>query len=422
MALHFSREELAERRANTIALMQKRGLDGLLIFRQESMYYLTGYDTFGYVFFQCLYLGADGRLMLLTRAPDLLQAQHTSVIDDIRIWVDGPEAQPAVELHEILRGFGCAGRRLGVEYEAYGLTGRNALRLNAALDGVCKLEDASDLVSRLRVVKSAAELAYVRKAAELADLALDEAHRLAGPDAFEGDIIAAMQGAVFRGGGDDPANEYIIGSGPDALLCRYFSGRRRLDSRDQLTLEFAGAYRHYHACLMRTIPIGEPLPGQREMHKVSVEALDACKEALRPGRAIGEVFDAYARVYDRPPRPPAQRHRIQPRHDLRAELDGLADVLPRQPGAGGAGHGLLHPHHPVRRRARRRHDQRPHRAGHRPRLRSAVAAFDGAGGEVGRIRRAPAPRPARCGASGRGKAPGRTGRSPASPRGRRGPR
>jgi Xaa-Pro dipeptidase len=298
MALHFTREELADRRKRAVELMQKRGLDGLLMFRQESMYYLTGYDTFGYVFFQCLYLGADGRLMLLTRAPDLLQAKHTSVIEDIRIWVDGPEAQPAVQLKDFLRGFGCGGKKLGVEYEAYGLTGRNALRLNNALDGFCKLDDASDLVSRLRVVKSPAELVYVRKAAELADLALDEAHRLAGPGAFEGDIIAAMQGAVFRGGGDDPANEYIIGSGTDALLCRYFTGRRTLDARDQLTLEFAGAYRHYHACLMRTIPIGEPLPGQREMHKVSVDALEACKVALRPGRPIGEVFEAYARVCD----------------------------------------------------------------------------------------------------------------------------
>jgi Xaa-Pro dipeptidase len=298
MALHFTTEELADRRKRTVELVQTRGLDGLLMFRQESMFYLTGYDTFGYVFFQCLYLGADGRLMLLTRAPDLLQAKHTSVIEDIRIWVDGPEAQPAVQLKDHLRSFGCGGKKLGVEYEAYGLTGRNALRLNNALDGFCKLDDASDLVSRLRVAKSAAEIAYVRKAAELADLALDEAHRLAGPGAFEGDIIAAMQGAVFRGGGDDPANEYIIGSGTDALLCRYFTGRRTLDARDQLTLEFAGAYRHYHACLMRTIPIGEPLPGQREMHKVSVDALEACKAALKPGRPIGEVFDAYARVCD----------------------------------------------------------------------------------------------------------------------------
>jgi Xaa-Pro dipeptidase len=298
MALHFTHEEFAARRQRAIELMQKRGLDGLLMFRQESMYYLTGYDTFGYVFFQCLYLGADGRLMLLTRAPDLLQSRHTSMIEDIRIWVDAPDAQPAVDLREVLRSFGCAGKKLGVEYEAYGLTGRNALRLNAALDGFCRLEDASDLVSRLRVIKSPAELVYVRKAAELADLALDEAHRLAGPGAFEGDIIAAMQGAVFRGGGDDPANEYIIGSGKDALLCRYFTGRRTLDARDQLTLEFGGAYRHYHACLMRTIPIGEPQPDQREMHQVCVDALEACKAALKPGRPIGEVFDAYARVCD----------------------------------------------------------------------------------------------------------------------------
>ena len=63
MALHFSREELAQRRARTVAAMEAAGLDGLLMFRQESMYYLTGYDTFGFVFFQCLYLGADGRMV-----------------------------------------------------------------------------------------------------------------------------------------------------------------------------------------------------------------------------------------------------------------------------------------------------------------------------------------------------------------------
>src|SRR5467141_2897927 len=118
MALHFSAAELAGRRERAIALLQARGLDGLLMFRQESMYYLTGYDTFGYVFFQCLYLGADGTLTLLTRAPDLLQAKHTSVISDIRIWVDAPDAEPAEQLREILASHGCKGKRLGVEWEA----------------------------------------------------------------------------------------------------------------------------------------------------------------------------------------------------------------------------------------------------------------------------------------------------------------
>jgi len=299
VALHFSREELAARRAASVAALQQRGLDGLLMFRQESMYYLTGYDTFGYVYFQCLYLGADGRVMLLTRAPDLRQAQHTSDIADIRIWVDGPEASPATELREILRGFGCAGKKLGVEWEAYGLTARNGMRLQAAFDGFATLIDASDLVSRQRLVKSPAEIAYVRKAAALADLALDEAHRLAAPGVSEAEILAAMQSIIIRGDGDDPANEFIIGSGNDALLCRYKTGRRVLERQDQLTLEFAGVYRHYHSCLMRTIPIGQPPAKQVEMHKVAVDALEACKAALKPGRPIGEVFDAHASVLDK---------------------------------------------------------------------------------------------------------------------------
>ena len=299
MALHFSKQELAARRAASVSAMQKRGLDGLLMFRQESMYYLTGYDTFGYVYFQCLYLGADGRVMLLTRAPDLRQAQHTSDIEDIRIWVDGPEASPATELREILKSFGCSGKKLGVEWEAYGLTARNGMRLQAAFDGFATLIDASDLVSRQRLVKSPAEIAYVRKAAELADLALDEAHRLAAPGVSEAEILAAMQSIIIRNDGDDPANEFIIGSGADALLCRYKTGRRVLEKQDQLTLEFAGVYRHYHSCLMRTIPIGKPPARQVEMHKVAVDALEACKAALKPGRPIGEVFDAHARVLDK---------------------------------------------------------------------------------------------------------------------------
>jgi Xaa-Pro dipeptidase len=298
MALHFTPEELAGRRAAAIAAMTREGLDGLLIFRQESMYYLTGYDTFGYVFFQCLYLGSDGRLALLTRAPDRLQAKHTSVVQDIRIWVDAPDARPAETLRQMLESFGCGGKRLGVEWDAYGLTARNGQRLAAALDGFCTLSDASELVSRLRVVKSPAELLYVRRAAELADAALAEANRLAGAGAYEGDILAAMQGAVYRGGGDDPANEHIIGSGPDALLCRYHSGRRRLSANDQLTLEFAGVYHHYHACFMRTLGIGRMDKRLREMHKASVDALLAAEAALAPGRPIGEVFDAHARVLD----------------------------------------------------------------------------------------------------------------------------
>ncbi len=298
MALHFTPEESAERRAAVIRELSARGLDGLLMFRQESMYYLTGYDSFGFCFFQGLYLGVDGGLFLLTRAPDLRQARHTSIIEDIRVWVDQADKNPVEDLRAGLEDYGCAGKRLGVEIDAHGLTGTHWSALQAVVTGFCDLQDASDVVRQLRAVKSNAEMSYVRRAALLADEALDAAMRTAAPGVFEGEILAAMQGAVFRGGGDYPSNEFIIGSGDDALLCRYFTGRRRLDAEDQLTLEFAGVYRRYHACLMRTFVIGDVHREHELMHRACVEAMEACRAALVPGEPIGAVFDAHARVMD----------------------------------------------------------------------------------------------------------------------------
>jgi Xaa-Pro dipeptidase len=299
MSVHFTADELAARRKAAADELADRALDGLLVFRQESMYYLTGYDTFGYVFFQCLYMGADGEtLTLLTRTPDVRQAEHTSVIEDIRVWYDAEGVDPAQDLKEILEEHGCRGERLGIETDAYGLTGYNLKRVEAALDGFCELVEASDLVTRLRMVKSPAEIEYVREAARLADLGLDRAVEVAAPGGFEGEVLAALQGAIFEGGGDFPANEVIIGSGPRALLFRYAAGMRRMDPVDQLSLEWAGSYRHYHAAMMRTLAVGEASSYQRHLHSVVREALEEMTGALTPGRPVGEVDDAHRRVLD----------------------------------------------------------------------------------------------------------------------------
>ena len=298
MALHFPRAEYQARISAATARMAQERLDGMLLFQQESMYYLTGYDTFGFCFFQCLYLGADGTLALLTRSADLRQAQHTSIIEDIRIWTDAAGAEPAAQLKDMLHSLGARGRRLGIETQSYGLTHFNGKAVDAALSGFCTLVEANDLVNMLRVVKSPAELKYVRKAGELGDAALKAAVRKTRPGADEGEILAAQQGAIFAGGGDYPANEFIIGSGRDALLCRYKSGRRKLSKRDQLTLEWAGVYRHYHAAYMRTLIVGRPTKHHQAMDAACREALAEVEATLAPGHTAGEVFDAHARVMD----------------------------------------------------------------------------------------------------------------------------
>ncbi|MFP5076714.1 M24 family metallopeptidase [Rhizobium sp. YIM 134829] len=298
MALHFSDDEFAERLARLTAAMKEEKLDALLIFAQESMYWLTGYDTFGYCFFQTLVVKADGSMVLLTRSADLRQARHTSNIERIEIWVDRVNADPTMDLKTLLSELDLLGCRIGVEYDTHGMTGRIARLLDNQLSSFGKLVDASLLVGRLRLIKSPAEIAHVERAAALADDALDAALPLIGPGGSEAAILAAMQGAVFAGGGDYPANEFIIGSGADALLCRYKAGRRRLDAEDQLTLEWAGVSAHYHAAMMRTIVIGPPTNRHRELYSACRETILAVEKVLRPGNTFGTVFDVHARIMD----------------------------------------------------------------------------------------------------------------------------
>ena len=298
MALHFSKEEFQKRKDDVLKLMNKQNLDALLMFRQESMYWLTGYDTFGYVFFQTLVLDKDGNLILLTRAPDLRQAQNTSNIEDIRIWVDKDKSNPTEDLKKILDELSLKGKKIGVEYEAYGMTGRNALRLNEKLKDYCDLKDESELITKLRVIKSQEEIVYVKKAAELADNALDQAWKYCKAGVNEAKILAEMQKIVLEGGGDYPANEYIIGSGHNALLCRYQAEKRNLSIQDQLSIEWAGTYKHYHSAMFRTILLGKTDPKHIKMHEACVQALKNCESKLKPGNKIGEVFDIHAKTFD----------------------------------------------------------------------------------------------------------------------------
>ncbi|WP_342643322.1 M24 family metallopeptidase [Rhodoligotrophos ferricapiens] len=298
--LHFEREEFDTRLRNARAAMRREGLDALLLFAQESMYYLTGYDTSGFVFFQCAVMTADEKpLTLLTRRPDLEQARRTSIMEDIRLWYDAPGMDPSRELMEILEEKGLKGARVGIEMRTFGLTADNYERVRQRLDGWCTLMDASNLVRQLRAVKSPAEIVYVRRAAELADASLVAMLEASRPGAFEGDIAAAGSVPILAGGGDPAPSGPVLGSGDRALLVRSATGFRTLDAVDQLTIEHAGSYRRYCACLMRTISIGRANPVQERMFEVTLQAITAMAEAARPGNVIGAIDDAHRAVYDR---------------------------------------------------------------------------------------------------------------------------
>ena len=297
--LPFSREEHMARLARLRAELAQRGVDAMLVFAQESHFWLTGYDTGGYVFFQCAVVTADDRpVVLLTRRPDLIQAQQTSTIEDIRIWWDADDANPSRDLKVILEELGLKGGRVAIELNTHGLTGWNLWRVQNALEGWCTLEDDEHLIRKLRLVKSAGEIAFTRKAAKILDRSLEAVIAASRPGVLDSEIKAAYLTSILRDGADMPPNPPLFNSGPRAVYGRGVSEPRRIEANDQILVEYPVAYRRYNVKTEWTILFGEVPAAHRKMYDVARETLHRMTEIARPGTTLGEIFEVHAQGLD----------------------------------------------------------------------------------------------------------------------------
>jgi Xaa-Pro dipeptidase len=300
VVLRFPETEHRRRLARTRKLLVERGLDAILIFAQESHYYLTGYDTAGYVFFQAgLITADDGNTALLTRTPDKRQAEVASLYDEVHIWLNAEGADPARDLRAIVEARGLKGARIGVELANHGLTAANWRLVESAMAGFCVLEDASDLVRSQRLVKSAAELELVRAAGNLADAATMAAIRAARPGVYDTALSGAAVTAMLAAGADMPSGGPLVNVGPRALYGRGIGGARKIETQDQVLIELAGSACRYHVVVEHTVAVGPVDPRQERQMAVAIEALERIKAAARPGELLGTLDDIHRGVLDR---------------------------------------------------------------------------------------------------------------------------
>ena len=299
VAAAFEAAEYERRLTETRRRMADAGLDALLLFAQESLYYLTGFDSGGYVFFQCGVLTTEEQpVTLLTRRPDRDQARATSNIEDVRIWLNAEDADPAGMVRDILKEKGIAAGRIGIELNTYGLTGYNHALMQAALADGYELIDGSDIVRGLRVIKSPAEIEFVRKAALLCDLSLRAVVEVTKPGIPDSYLASAILHEMLVGGGDVPPAGPLVNSGDRSSFGRGVGGPRVLAEQDQVIVEFGATFRRYNVCVERTIAIGQPPGKLLHMYDAAEEALTAMTEAAKPGRPLGEIDDAHRRVFD----------------------------------------------------------------------------------------------------------------------------
>lgn len=297
--LPFGRDELEERQARLRRTLSEHGLDAILVFSQESLYWLTGYDSGGFVFFQCALVSSDDRpIVLLTRRPDLLQARMTSTIEDIRIWWDADDANPAADLKEILDEHGLKGGRVAIELNTHGLTGWNLWRCQQTFGDWCRLEDDDHLIRGLRVIKSPAEIDRMREAGRICDRSLNRVIEAATPGILDSDLKAEYLASILGDGADMPPNAPIFNSGERAVFGRGVTNPRRLETEDQILVEYPVAYRHYNVKTEWLVVLGRLRDEQRRMYDVARETLAKMTDLARPGTTLGEIFDCYANSLD----------------------------------------------------------------------------------------------------------------------------
>ena len=293
--IHFSRDEFQQRQDRVRKEMSEQGLDGMLLFKIEDMYWLCGLDTQGTIVFHCMFIGVNGELCHITRSADIPSIKYASICEDIRLWVDSAENPAVNAVRDALESFNMRGKRIGVEYDTFGLTAKMGQELTDALDGFCQLVDASDLIRLLRVIKSPTELEYLRKAGQIIDEVMNTGIDMTLPGAYEGDVLAAMHSIIWKSGGDPPASHWPVGSGEKALLVRYASGRGHIGENDQVTYEIGCAYHHYHAANMAVVLTGPTIDDRhRRMHAACVEALDSIQQTMKPGNTVSDLFQAHA--------------------------------------------------------------------------------------------------------------------------------
>ena len=291
---HFSREEFSQRQQKTRKHLQNLELDGLLLFKIEDMYWLTGYESDGFCIFGSMFIGTEGALTHLARPADLGNLSYSSICEDVRISPDTEDSTRAEHIKDMLRSLGMEGKKIGIQVDTMGLTPRLFLEISAILDGWCELTVAPDFIRILRLVKSPQELNYFRKAGEVMDIVMDKVIEATYPGAFEGDIYATFYDTLFRLDADLPAHIPPLGSGESALNLRYTTKRKNVSENDQVTLELGLAYRHYHVACMGVVLTGPEINNRHlKMHKTSVTALDEVQAALRPGTTVGELFNIY---------------------------------------------------------------------------------------------------------------------------------
>jgi Xaa-Pro dipeptidase len=284
-ALPFTGEEYDRRLAAVRRAMGEPGMDLLLITEPENMYYLTGYFSTAYWSTQTLAIPLETSPFFVVRHLERTAVLGTSSIEDVSVYQEMDV--PTAIIGQVIRDRGFGRLRIGVEKHSWYLTVQMFEALQRELPNAAFV-DASYLVNDLRLVKSPAEIRYLREATAAAQAAVEAGIEACVPGRTEAEVAVAVFQALARHGSDRP-DLGVIASGERVLLSHGRFTQRELRAGDPIRLEITGRVGKYNARFMRCLHLGPPPSRLQHVSDVLGEALDEAITRMRPGVVAGEV-------------------------------------------------------------------------------------------------------------------------------------
>jgi Xaa-Pro aminopeptidase len=262
-------------------------LDALLVSSLPNIRYLSGFSGSS-----ALLLVTAGEALLLTDFRYSTQAATEAggvarvVIEPTslwsRLWTELP-AMPDVE---------------SIAFESAHVTHADFQRLAEPSQGGARWQwrPAVNLAETLRERKDEDEISHIRRAASIAELALERTIRRVRTGMTELAICGILEGELRAGGSESHPFEAIVASGERSALPHARSSSRAVAPGDLLLIDFGAVAEGYCSDITRTFVMGKASPEQRELHDVVREANATASGAVRAGMR-GKDADALARGY-----------------------------------------------------------------------------------------------------------------------------
>jgi len=304
----FTPEEFASRRERVAAAVARARLDWIILVHPVSIHWLTGSDAKSYQAFQCLCVPAHGgRIIMLTRESERCEFELDAIVDELETW-GGPEPEDPIEVFtRLVERLGLRGMRIGLEVPAHYLHPTHYVRIRDLL-GSALVADTTTLVPDLKLVKSPAELAYIREAAGIANHAMRAFSDDLAIGRRELELCGTVYAALLKAGSGLPASTLNLVSGERAGFSHGAPTARQLQVGDAGNIEFGATRARYTATIGRQFSIGAPSRRHAEIFDVVRRASDACLAEIRHGvparvphqaakRVIAEAGLDHARVH-----------------------------------------------------------------------------------------------------------------------------